>query len=131
MSQSKLGKPSLFLGKNHSEKTKQKISTSNKGRISPNKNKQLSNKTKQKMSESHKGLKTHTTPHTKETKQKLSKLKSKPVLQYTKDNIFIKEWESAKQAELSLGISLGDISRVCRGEGKTCKGYKWKLKNQL
>ena len=127
MSEVKLGKQSSFLGKKHSNETKEKISQNSKG-ISRGKGKQISNITKQKMSESHKGLKTHTKPHSYNTKQKISKSKSKPVLQYTKDNIFVKEWNSAKEAEISLNITLGDVSRICRGEGKTCKGYKWKLK---
>ena len=125
MSLSKQGKSSPFLNKTHTLETKQKISKNNKG-ISRGKGKIVSKETKNKISRSHKGIKTHTVPHSSETKQKLSKIKSKPVLQYTKNEEFIKRWNSAKEAEIALGITLGDISRVCRGLGKTCKNYKWK-----
>ena len=52
----------------------------------------------------------------------------KPVEQYTKDGVFIKEYASMKEAELALGIYRGSISNVIRGNKKTAGGYVWKLK---
>lgn len=49
----------------------------------------------------------------------------KKVLQSTLENIPIQEFESATEAARQLGYSFGSISRVCRGERKHYKGYKW------
>ena len=54
----------------------------------------------------------------------ISKL-SKPVLQYDKDGKFIKEFPSAKQAGIELGIRNDSITYCCSGRMKTYKGYKW------
>jgi group I intron endonuclease len=51
------------------------------------------------------------------------KYKLKPVLQYTNDNIFIKKWESIKQASKELGIS--NINRAI-SKDLTAGGYRWK-----
>lgn len=51
------------------------------------------------------------------------KYKLEPVLQYTNDNIFIKKWESIKQASKELGIS--NINRAI-SKNLTAGGYRWK-----
>jgi len=51
------------------------------------------------------------------------KYKLEPVLQYSIDNIFIKKWESIKQASNELGIS--NITRAI-SKGLTAGGYRWK-----
>lgn len=51
----------------------------------------------------------------------------KPVLQYTKEGEFVKEWKSIKEAENSIGIRTG-ISCCIRGKSKTSGGFVWKLK---
>jgi len=91
------------LGGNHSEETKQKISIANKG-------KKRSKESKKKMSDSHLGQ------------------KCKAVLQFSKDNIFIKEFNSISDANKNLNISNGSISRCCLGKAKTVAGYIWKYK---
>lgn len=53
---------------------------------------------------------------------------SKKVLQYDLDGNFIKEWNSASEAERNLGYSIGNISGVCCGRGQTALGYMWKYK---
>ena len=50
-----------------------------------------------------------------------------PVLQYTLDNKFIKEWPTIKSAQDALGITSG-IGGCCRGLQKSAGGYKWKYK---
>lgn len=62
--------------------------------------------------------------------EKRSKAKSKPVLQYTKENVLLREWESAKAASLSLKIHDGDIAKCCKHlpRYKTCGGFKWEYK---
>lgn len=54
---------------------------------------------------------------------------SKPVLQYSLDGDFVKEWSSAKSIEQTLGLSQGNISNCCRGLQKKAYGYKWKYKD--
>ena len=56
----------------------------------------------------------------------------KMVLQYDKQGDFIKEWESAFKAALSLNKKTGAaITEVCNGKGKrkSIYGYIWKYKN--
>lgn len=64
------------------------------------------------------------------TKEKLLNRKdtSKPVLQYTLDMVFIKEYPSATEAFRQTGISQGNISMCCRCERKSAGGYIWKYK---
>ena len=52
----------------------------------------------------------------------------KPILQYTKDGVFIKEWESIVSAAQQTNISRKHISDCCCGRGKTAGGYVWKHK---
>lgn len=62
----------------------------------------------------------------KERKSMLNnKLKSKPVLQYTKDGKFINEWPSCAEAGRH-GFDPSSVIRCCKGRSKTCGGYKWK-----
>lgn len=73
-------------------------------------------------------------PKTEEHKRKISKSKkgvlffekSKNVYQYNIDGILIKEWESAKQAEVEGGFNHKNINQCCRGKKKTHKGYIWR-----
>lgn len=50
------------------------------------------------------------------------------VLQYSKEGEFIKEWESIRQACLSIP-GCKNISRVLAGKGKSCGGYVWRYKD--
>ena len=52
----------------------------------------------------------------------------KPVIQYTLDGEFVREWESAKQAEREGGFNQGSICMCCRGNSKYHKGFKWSYK---
>lgn len=52
----------------------------------------------------------------------------KAVVQYSKEGVFIKEWDSATDASKELGISKNGISRVCKNKLKTSGGYIWKWK---
>lgn len=51
----------------------------------------------------------------------------KPIIQYDTNNTFIKEWESAKDAENLTKIK--NISACCKNKRKTAGGYIWKFKN--
>ena len=53
------------------------------------------------------------------------------IMQFNKNNTFIKEYNSIREAEKETGISNATISKVCRGLGKTAGGYKWKFSNNV
>lgn len=53
---------------------------------------------------------------------------SKPVMQYSLDGEFIKEWENVKIASEALGIS--HISSCARGERNKAGGFVWKYKGR-
>ena len=99
------------IGYTHTEKFKQKLSLDRKGKI--------------------KG------PHSKETKEKLSKSLTgrkvtwgRPVLQFDKQGNFIKEWSTTKEAERATGAKA--IFEVASGYKnqmyKSSGGYVWKYK---
>ena len=50
--------------------------------------------------------------------------KSKKVLQFTLDGEFIREYPSEAECERN-GFCQGHVSRYCRGERKSHKGFKW------
>ncbi|WBC28429.1 HNH endonuclease [Rhodobacteraceae phage LS06-2018-MD05] len=54
---------------------------------------------------------------------------NKPILQYSKDMNFIKEYSSLKEASILTGINKSNISTVCNNYRVSAGGYKWKFKN--
>jgi len=50
-----------------------------------------------------------------------------PIIQYDLQGNFIKEWQDLFSLR-ELGYRASDITAVCRGNRKTCVGYKWKFK---
>lgn len=58
---------------------------------------------------------------------KTSKKLSKPVLQFTLDGIFIREWESTRECGRN-GFHQGHVWSCCVGKQKQHKGYIWKYK---
>ena len=59
--------------------------------------------------------------------EKSSKKCSKPVLQYTLDGVFIREWKSTAECGRN-GFNQGNVAACCRGERKTYKGFIWRYK---
>lgn len=57
----------------------------------------------------------------------LKKPTCKKVIQYSKNNEFIKHWDSMTEASEKMNISKSDISDCARGRIKTAGGYKWKI----
>jgi len=53
---------------------------------------------------------------------------SKPVLQFTKEWIFVEEHPSARKAALKLKISHPNLVNCCNGKSKSAGGYFWKKK---
>ena len=87
-------------------------------------------------------------PFSKETRKKLSekaketlncldnlKLGSKmsqvPIIQKTKEDEIIKEWDSLQQAADELKIERSNISHCLRGRIKTSGGFKWEYKTSV
>ena len=56
-------------------------------------------------------------------------INNKPIFQYDKKGNFIKEWNSAKEAERYYNMSNNCINSCLRKKTKTSGGYIWKYKN--
>ena len=52
-----------------------------------------------------------------------------PILQFTKDGTFIKEWQSAVEAQRKLRIWQQHICACCKGKRKTAGGFVWRYKD--
>ena len=63
-----------------------------------------------------------------EVKSNLIK-KTKSILQYDKNGIFIKEWDSADDIVKELGFNKGHIQLTCNNKQKYSNGFIWKYKN--
>lgn len=50
---------------------------------------------------------------------------SQPIIQLSKKDVFIKEWDSQSEASTNLNINQGNIWRVLCGKGITAGGFKW------
>lgn len=113
------------------EKSKKMISLKLRGL----KRKPMSVEQRKKISNYWKGNKNRSgKQHTEETKKKISEKKKgsiphniRKINQYTKDGFFIKEWNSATEASISLKISQGNICIVASKSGrrKSTGGFKW------
>ena len=103
-----------LLGHSVSEDTKNKISKSRLGM-------KFSDDTKQKQSLAHQGLK-----QSKSTVDKRISKTSKPVVQLSLDDKYIKTWKSAKYAATGSEFDGSAITKCCKGKLKKHKGYHWK-----
>ena len=54
--------------------------------------------------------------------------RSIPVLQFSKDGTFIKEWPSQNEAERQLGIPQSNICCCLKGHRKSAGGFVWRYK---
>ena len=62
---------------------------------------------------------------------KVSKSRSKPVLQLTLDGQLVREWPSTIEAEQQGGFQHSLISSCCSGKRNTHSGYVWKYKKAI
>ncbi len=91
-----------------------------------NLNRVVLEETKQKLREVNLGKKL-----SNETKRKIGLISAKPVLQFSLNGEFIREWESASEAARSLGKNISSsITHCCnkRANYNTAYGYKWEYK---
>lgn len=135
--ETRIKKSESAKGKKHTEETKLKISKVHKG-------KKISDEQKIKISSFHKGR-----PKSESTKLKLSLVQKgrkftqehldklskshtgtgfRPILQYTKGGVFVKEWESIVGAAKYYNTNPANISHCISGRNKSCMGFVWKHK---
>ena len=57
--------------------------------------------------------------------QELAKKKGKPILQYSLNGVFIKQWSSAKVAAENTPANRSYITQVCKGVRRSAGGYLW------
>nr|DAG98231.1 MAG TPA: intron associated endonuclease [Crassvirales sp.] len=86
----------------------------------------VSSETKQKLRDANLGKRL-----SDETRRKVALAFAKPVLQFSLDGIFIKEWESASEAARALGKFPSNIVHCCnkRLNYNTAYKYKWQWKH--
>jgi len=64
-----------------------------------------------------------------ETKEKISKKISVPVIQFLENGEYIAQFDSATIAGKAVGIDASCIIKVCKGKRQSAGGYKWKYAN--
>ena len=64
----------------------------------------------------------------RQVKKRINGKCSKTVLQFTLDNILVKEFPSIRQAERETGFSHQNIVNCCKGRYEQAYGYKWQYK---
>lgn len=64
-----------------------------------------------------------------DSKAGITKKQLKAVTQYSKDNVFIKEFYSQNEASRQTGIPQSNICNCCKGKHKTAGGFKWYYKD--
>lgn len=127
-----VGVDNCFYGKTHTDETKQKMSKKAIGR-------KWSDHTKNLQSERLKGklpknieifkMSAKGKKFTQERKDYISNIQKLKIFQFTKDDIFIKEYDSAVDAARELGFKYStELTSCARGKIKTSHGYKWKYK---
>lgn len=61
----------------------------------------------------------------KERIEQMIKINSKPIALIDDGGNIIKEYKSQKEATVELGLTKGAVTRVCKGEYKQTKGYRF------
>ena len=62
--------------------------------------------------------------------ERLTGRPSIPIIQYSKDGVFIKEWPSSREVERVLGINNSHIIQCCKGRYKSSGGFIWRYKEK-
>lgn len=125
ISEAQKGKPRYYIrgknnpnyGRKYTDEERKIMSDKLKGNNNPNYGKHFSKEHKRKIGESnmgHRALKGAENP------------KAKKVMQYTKNNEFIKTWDCMRDASREFNINPSHISACCRGKRKSAGGFIWK-----
>lgn len=77
-----------------------------------------------------KRLKEHLSSLTEEDIRMRANKCKKPIIQYSIEGEFIREWESATDAASFYNINKVNITKCCLGKYKTSIGYIWKYKEE-
>ena len=124
-----------MFGKKHSEETRKKMSDAHRGENNHNYGKPRSEEVRRKISIAKKRRYAAMTDGERERHNEIIRKSrehlKKPVLQYTLDGEFIKEWDSLMQIERTLGYYNSNISACCKGKLKTCHGFLWRYKSDV
>lgn len=116
-------KPKL-LGKKHSEERRKKISEALKGKGHPQ-----SEETKRKISESTRGVpksETHRKNAAEAKRGKKVPSNWKPILQYSTDGVFIKEWDNMQEPQTIYNSR--QLGMCAKGKFRTIAGFVWRYK---
>lgn len=62
-----------------------------------------------------------------EHKRKIGGSNSKTIDMFSKSNDYIRSFESARNAEMALGVSHSHISQCCNGKRNSAGGYVWRF----
>lgn len=125
-----VGENNPFYGRHHSEETRKRISESHKGKETWMKGKHHSEESRKKISIAKSNPSEETRRKISESNKGRKPVNRKPVLQYSKEGEFIREFETVTSASIELGIEITHICAVCKGKLKTSGGYKWKYKDE-
>jgi hypothetical protein len=117
------------LGTTQSSETRNKISNALKGK---KRSEEVINKMKKpRIDTSNMGKKkgSITSEETKAKQRNSAQNRQKPVLQFDKQNNFIKEYSGVIEASRQTGCYDSSITMCCQGKLKATKGFIWKYKN--
>lgn len=76
------------------------------------------------------GNSNHGTRNSRISKNNTNGKLSKPVLQYSLDGKFIKEWSSVCEVQRQLGFHQSNISACCNGKRRYAHSFIWKYKGE-
>lgn len=112
-----IGSSNPSYGRKFTEEQKRIASIKHSGKNCYWYGKKRSNETKEKLRIANLGKK-----YSEESKAK----KSKPVLQYDKNMVFLKKWKSMHDVQYTIGIRNSSVSQACK-KGYKAGGYYWRL----
>lgn len=118
------------LGVPKSEETKQKLSIAHTGKVLTEEHKRnisLYHTSKQ-PGYIHPAKMYGTSDKQKDVVKQMCINNKVPILQYSSDGIFIKEWECIRDASINLNIDDGGISKNIDGKSNICKSFIFKRK---
>jgi len=128
MAKGREGKEAWNKGKKMSDEYVQRLKERMKGNPGPMVGKKHSEETRAKLSQQRKGRTPWNVGMKGQYKMPNQTKKRKPVLQFTLNGEFVKEYVSASHAAKKVGIRKSDVSAVATGRKKYHKEYVWKYK---